>query len=108
MPIEISSVTLVALDTRSVPLELVVLPPSATALASARNRTEPAIPRWSPEVPARAIAVLLGLDAVARCGVVNAAENEIEPGRSAVRRTAISWSGALAITSRRYRTPPAV
>ena len=67
-----------AFDTRSVPPELLVLPPSATALTSARNRTEPAIPRLSAEIPSRAIVEPSGLDAVARCGVPSDAENEIE------------------------------
>ncbi len=93
--------TAFAFDTRSVPPELLVLPPSATAPASARNRTEPAMPRLSAEIPSRPILELVGLDAVARCGVPNDAENEIEPGVSAVRRMTITWSGALANTSRR-------
>ena len=65
----------------------------------------PAIPRWVPEIPSNAIVVLSGLDTVTRCGLLNAAENETEPGVSAVSRITITWSGALANTSRRYRTP---
>src|SRR4051812_15981122 len=62
------------------------------------------MPRWSPEIPSNAIVVPSGLDAVARCGVLNDAENEMEPAVSAVRRMTITWSGALAKTSRRYFT----
>ncbi|RAS67001.1 hypothetical protein C8D87_103340 [Lentzea atacamensis] len=98
---EISRVTALALLTRSVPPELVTEPPSATTLASVRNRTVPAMPRWVPETPSSAMVVASGLDAVVRWGELNDAVNVIEPGVSAVRRIAITWSGALANTSRR-------
>ena len=41
-----------------------------------------------------------GLDTVVRCGLSNVAVKLIEPGRSAVSRIAMTWSGALANTSR--------
>ena len=78
------------------------MPPSTTALARREepDRAGDALPgrrrrRRAPTV------VPSGLDIVVRCGLSNVAENVIEPARSAVRRMAITWSGALANTSRR-------
>ena len=45
---------------------------------------------------------------VARCGVCIRASKEICPGRLAVSRTTMTWSGALANTSRENVTPPLV
>ena len=98
-------VTLVAPDTRRVPPELLTVPPVAAALARARNRTEPLTPSWLPEMPSSPMVAASGLDTVVRCGLSKVAENVIELARSAVSRTTITWSGALAKTSRWWRTP---
>ena len=45
---------------------------------------------------------------VARCGVCIRASKEMWPGRLAVSRTTMTWSGALANTSRENVTPPVV
>ena len=66
---EINTVTLLADLTCSVPPELLTLPPSATARASARNLTLPARPLWSPEMPSSAAVVPSGLERVVRCGL---------------------------------------
>ncbi|GIF74485.1 hypothetical protein Asi02nite_40030 [Asanoa siamensis] len=87
------------------PAELLTLPPATTARARARNRTRPLTPSMSPETPSIATVALSGLDTVVRCGLSNRAENVMAPDRSAVSRTTITWSGALAITSRWWRTP---
>jgi hypothetical protein len=102
---EISSVTLSALRTARVPPELLTLPPVATARANDRNLTRPVTPSMSPETPSIAIVAPSGLDSVVRCGLSKRAEKVMEPARSAVRRIAITWSGALARTSRWYLTP---
>ena len=49
--------------------------------------------------------VLSGLETELCCGLSNEAAKLMEPALSAVRRTAITWSGALAKTSRWYCTP---
>ncbi len=91
--------------TCNVPPELVTVPPSATARASARNRTEPVTPSWSPETPSSAIVAASGLDTVVRCGLSNFAVNEIAPGPVRGQPHRDHLVGALAITSRRKRTP---
>src|SRR5690349_10943222 len=101
-----STVTLSAPVTCTVPSALVTLPPDTTARARARNLTLPVTPSWSVEIPSMAAVASSGLDAVVRWGLSKLAEKVIEPGLSAVRDMAITWSGALANTSRRYRTPP--
>ena len=58
-----------------------------------------------PEMPSRAIVAASGLDTVVRCGLPNVAVKVIGPARSAVNRITITWSGALANTSRWYPTP---
>jgi hypothetical protein len=58
-----------------------------------------------PEIPSRAIVAPSGLDVVVRCGLSNVALKVIAPARSAVSRMTITWSGALANTSRVWRTP---
>jgi hypothetical protein len=83
-------VTLVAPVTRSVPPELLTVPPVTTAWARARKRTEPAMPSMLPEMPSRAIVAASGLDTVVRCGLSNVAVNETAPARSAVNRTTIT------------------
>jgi hypothetical protein len=62
-------VTVVAPDTRSVPLELLAVPPLMMALARARNRTEPLTPSMFPEMPSRPIVAPSGLETVVRCGL---------------------------------------
>src|SRR4051812_30257048 len=102
---ETSTVTLVAPDTRSVPPELVTVPPVAAALARARNRTEPARPFLLPEMPSSAMVAPSGLDTEFFWGLSNEAAKLMEPALSAVRRITMTWSGALAKTSRWYTTP---
>lgn len=87
--------------TVSSPPSLLTAPPSAWARASARNRTWPAMPlRVSPE-PSMATVIRPGEVPVTSWGLSKAAVKETEPGVSAVSRTAMTWSGWLAITSRR-------
>ena len=93
--------------TVNVPPALETVPPSVTARDSARNRTEPFTPSMSAETPSSATVAASGLAVVVRCGLSNFAVNEIAPGRLAVSRTAMTWSTALAMTSRRKRVPPA-
>ena len=93
--------------TVNVPAVLDTVPPSATARASARNRTEPFTPSMSAETPSSVIVAASELAVVVRCGLSNFAVNEIAPGRLAVSRSAMTWSTALAITSRRKRVSPA-
>lgn len=82
------------------PPELDTLPPLTVALARARKRTAPVMPSMFPEMPSRPIVVPSGLETVVRCGLSKVAVKLIEPVRSAVRRIAMTWSGALANTSR--------
>ncbi len=63
---EISTVTLSASRTCSVPPELLTPPPSATARARARNLTEPVTPSMSPETPSSATVDPSGLVRVVR------------------------------------------
>ncbi len=63
------------------------------------------MPSMVAEMPSRAIVAPSGLDTVVRCGLSNVAVKVMELARSAVSRSTITWSGALANTSRWYRTP---
>ena len=110
-----SSVTASASRTTTAsPLALRV-PPLVTTRTRASNRSAPVIGRPSAVVPApspltprmtRSPSAVAST--VARCGVCIRASKEIRPGRLAVSRTTMTWSGALANTSRENVTPPLV
>jgi hypothetical protein len=103
---EISRVTASAPSTISLPASVRTSPPLASARARAWNLTAPGRPCHSPLVPSSAMVRRSTAVEAELCGLVNAASNDTEPGRSAVSRTTITWSGLLANTSREYRTPP--
>jgi hypothetical protein len=90
----------VAPETRSTPPELLTVPPVTVARVRARNRTEPAMPSMVPEMPSRPIVAESGLEVVVRCGLSKVAVKVSALARSAVSRTTITWSAALAKTSR--------
>ena len=91
------------------------VPPVGSTRTRASKRSAPVMGRPSAVVPApspltpritRSPSAVAST--VARCGVCIRASKEICPGRLAVSRTTMTWSGALANTSRENVTPPLV
>lgn len=98
---ETSTVASSASATVSVPPLLLVVPPEASTRTAAWNLTLPAMPWESALTPSSAAVSGSGEESEVCCGLSKVAAKAIRPGWSAVSRTAMTWSGALAnVTSR--------
>ena len=93
--------------------DAVRVPPLVRTRTRDSNRSAPVIgwpsavaPLPSPLTPRITRSPSAVASTVACCGVSSRAWNEIWPGRLAVSRTTMTWSGALAKTSRSKVTPP--